>query len=58
MKWPSISSFGEVKLIQILQYLNEMIISYTEDQWDKAYNDTSLILYDNQRKANNSKVYI
>ena len=58
MKWPSISSFGEVKLIQILQYLNEMIISYTEDQWDKAYNDASLILYDNQRKANNSKVYI
>ena len=29
--WPRVSSFGEVKLSQILHYLNEILINYTED---------------------------
>ena len=44
------SSFGEVNLSQILQYLNVGLISYTKDQWDKAYNNALLILSDNPRK--------
>ena len=48
--WPSVSSFGEVKLSQIIQYLNAILISYIEYQWHNAYNDASLISSDNPKK--------
>ena len=44
--WSSASSFGEVKLSQILPYLNAMLISYKKYQWDKAYNDSFMLLSD------------
>ena len=35
---------------QILQYLTKILTSDTEDQWDKEYDNASLIISDNPRK--------